>query len=75
MGVADERFGESVTAVVVGDVDEAAVIAHVKLRIAGYKAPRRVVFVDSLERRENGKLDHPLWKQRAAHMLGPEGAG
>ena len=75
VGVPDERFGERVVAVVVGDVDEAAVIAHVKQRLAGYKAPRRVLFVGSLERRENGKLDHPLWKHRAAQMLAPEDGG
>jgi fatty-acyl-CoA synthase len=65
VGVADERFGERVVAVVVGDVTESAVIEHVKARIAHYKAPRHVLFVDDLERRENGKLDHALWKSRA----------
>lgn len=70
VGVPDPRFGERVVAVVVGDVAESAVIEHVKTRIAHYKAPRHVVFVDSLERRENGKLDHALWKQRATARLG-----
>src|SRR4051812_12405111 len=70
VGVPDERLGESVTAVVVlvagtgPDIEEDAVVAHVKSRLAHYKAPRRVHFVESLERHENGKLDHRLWKQR-----------
>jgi acyl-CoA synthetase (AMP-forming)/AMP-acid ligase II len=68
VGVADERLGESVTAVVVlaanAGADEDTIVAHVKSRLASYKAPRRVHFVDSLERHENGKLDHRLWKQR-----------
>jgi acyl-CoA synthetase (AMP-forming)/AMP-acid ligase II len=72
VGVPDPQFGESVTAVVVGEVDEAVVIDHVKAHLAGYKAPRHVLLVDDLERRENGKLDHALWKERAARMLAPE---
>ena len=75
VGVPDERFGERVTAVVVGSVDAADVITHVKSRLAHYKAPRHVLFADSLERRENGKLDHSLWKARAAHMLTSRGDG
>ena len=43
VGVPDERFGEAITALVephAGDtIDEAALIAHVKERLAGYKAP------------------------------------
>src|SRR3954470_17474821 len=68
VGVPDERLGESVTAVVVlaagADTDEDAIVAHLKSRLASYKAPRRVHFVESPERHENGKLDHRLWKQR-----------
>jgi len=45
------------------------VIEHVKARLAHYKAPRHVLFVESLERRENGKLDHALWKSRATDHL------
>jgi acyl-CoA synthetase (AMP-forming)/AMP-acid ligase II len=70
VGVPDPRFGQQVVAVVVGDgIDESTVIDHVKARIAHYKAPRRVLFVESLERRENGKLDHALWTSRAATSL------
>jgi acyl-CoA synthetase (AMP-forming)/AMP-acid ligase II len=69
VGVPDARFGERVVAVVAGDVDEPSVIAHVKARLAHYKAPRHVLLVDSLERRENGKLDHALWKARATALL------
>ena len=77
VGVADDRLGESVTAVVVAtdgaSVDEAAVIEHVRQRIAHYKAPRRVVVVASLERHENGKIDHRRWKQEAHSILGSLG--
>jgi 3-oxocholest-4-en-26-oate---CoA ligase len=70
VGLPDERFGEAMTALVephVGDViDEAALIAHVKERLAGYKAPKRVITVDSIGRAANGKLDYRALKERAA---------
>ena len=74
VGVTDDRLGESVTAVVVAtdgtSVDPDAVIAHVKQRLAHYKAPRQVVVVPSLARLENGKIDHRHWKQRAHSIAG-----
>lgn len=74
VGVPDERFGEAVTAVVVvadgASIDEAAVIAHAKQRLAPYKAPRHVLVVTSLERLESGKIDHGRWRLRAAELLG-----
>ena len=48
------------TAVVVGKsghtLDEAAVIAHCRERIAHFKVPKRVVFVDALPKNPSGKL-------------------
>ncbi|MEY2435130.1 MAG: 3-oxocholest-4-en-26-oate---CoA ligase, partial [Acidimicrobiaceae bacterium] len=73
VGVPDDRFGEAVTAVVVATagatIDDAAVIEHVKARLAGYKAPRRVLTVTSLDRLESGKIDHLRWKRRATELL------
>ena len=73
VGVPDDRLGEAVTAVVVAapgaSVDEAAVIEHVKQRLASYKAPKRVLVVTSLDRLESGKIDHARWKQRATQLL------
>ena len=56
----DERFGETVVLVCsVSEPTEADdVIATVKSRIADYKAPRRVVFVDEVYRAPNGKADY-----------------
>jgi acyl-CoA synthetase (AMP-forming)/AMP-acid ligase II len=69
VGLPDERFGEAITALVephAGDViDEAALIAHVKERLAGYKAPKRIVTVESIGRAANGKLDYRALKDRA----------
>lgn len=54
IGVPDPDWGQSVLAVVEraegGTVDEEALIAHVRTRIASYKKPRRVVFVEALPR-------------------------
>lgn len=62
VGVADERFGQAVCALVETEADQMLdadeVIAHVKARLAGYKAPKRVIEVASLNRAANGKLDY-----------------
>ncbi|WP_029136482.1 acyl-CoA synthetase [Nakamurella lactea] len=56
----DDRWIEAVTAVVVlqagATVDEAELIAHAKLSLAGFKVPKRVHFVDELPRNQSGKL-------------------
>jgi len=70
VGVPDERFGEAVTALVEphagAPVDEEVLIAHVKEHLAGYKAPKRVMPVDTVGRAANGKLDYRALKARAA---------
>jgi len=62
VGIPDERFGEAICALVephAGDtVDEATLIAHVKEHLAGYKAPKRIVAIESVGRAANGKLDY-----------------
>jgi acyl-CoA synthetase (AMP-forming)/AMP-acid ligase II len=59
--VPDERLGSVVGAVVttVPDalLDAVAVGEHVRDRLAGFKAPRVVVFTDTIPRHANGKLD------------------
>jgi acyl-CoA synthetase (AMP-forming)/AMP-acid ligase II len=62
VGVPDERFGQAITALVEpapgATLDAAALIAHVKNRLAHYKAPKHVVQVDTIGRAANGKLDY-----------------
>lgn len=69
VGVPDERFGEMVVAVVEpaahGEPTEDELIAHVKSRLAGFKAPRRVRIVSSIGRAPNGKLDYRRHKEEA----------
>lgn len=59
IGVPDERWGQSVKAIVVlkGEVAEDELIAHCRDRIASYKKPRTIVFADSLPR-YNGAVDY-----------------
>ena len=74
VGVDDEKFGQSVTAVVSLEddavTDEATLIASVKSELAGYKAPKRVVFVADVPRAPNGKADYKTAKQYAMDGLG-----
>ena len=63
VGVPDERWGEHVCAVVVPctPVDAETLIAHCRERLAGFKTPRRIEFVDALPRNASGKvLKHQL---------------
>ncbi len=74
VGVPDDKFGEAVTAVVEPQpgeaVDESDVIAHVKAHLAPYKAPKRVVTVDTIGRAPNGKVDYKGLRQLAQEQVG-----
>ncbi len=68
VGVDDDRFGQAVNAVVSieagSEVDEATIIADVKTQLASYKAPKRVIFVETVPRAPNGKGDYPAARLR-----------
>jgi fatty-acyl-CoA synthase len=74
VGIPDEKFGEAITAVVElapGEaLDEAAVIGHVKGKLAAYKAPKRVLAIETIGRAPNGKVDYKRLKGWAAEQLG-----
>jgi 3-oxocholest-4-en-26-oate---CoA ligase len=74
VGVPDPVWGEIVAAVVslASDrvVTAAELTAHVKERLAGYKAPRRIAFVDLVPRGPNGKPDYPAARALAAAAPG-----
>jgi acyl-CoA synthetase (AMP-forming)/AMP-acid ligase II len=73
IGVPDERWGEAVKAIVVAKPGEspspADIIAWARERIAAYKAPKSVDFVEALPRNPSGKvlrreLRKPYWEGR-----------
>jgi fatty-acyl-CoA synthase len=70
VGLPDERWGEVPVAVLVRSADAAgqalsaeAVLAHLQLRIARFKLPRRVVFLDALPKSALGKVLKPQLQQ------------
>jgi len=78
VGVPDERFGEAVALVVARApggpaVSEAEVIAAVRERLAAYKAPKVVVFVDEIVRSPAGKADYRWARGVATSAAADEG--
>jgi acyl-CoA synthetase (AMP-forming)/AMP-acid ligase II len=51
-------------------LDEAEVIGTVREHLAAYKAPKRVLTIDTIGRAPNGKVDYKRLKQVAADQLG-----
>jgi long-chain acyl-CoA synthetase len=70
IGVNDSKFGEGIKAVCVrtdsGQVDEQDLIQFVGSRIAGYKKPRWVEFVDQVSKTKDGTTDREAVKQQYA---------
>jgi len=70
IGLPHEEFGEQVAAYVVQDagagLDADAVRAWVRERLAGYKVPRQVEFVDDLPRDDGGKILRRKVRERFA---------
>ena len=58
IGTPDEKWVEAVTAVVVrkGEVSAAELVEHVRSRLAAFKVPKAVHFVDDLPRNASGKI-------------------
>ena len=59
IGLPDEKWGETVCAVVAsseGDLDEQAIISHCEEKLSRYKLPRKVIFVETIPRNPSGKI-------------------
>lgn len=75
VGVPDARLGSRVEALLIlrdpqaelGEIERAC-----RTRIAGYKVPKKLWGVDSLNRQPSGKPDYP-WARARAQALGEEG--
>jgi acyl-CoA synthetase (AMP-forming)/AMP-acid ligase II len=72
VGVPDPRWGEALVAVVErrkgAALDAAALQAWGRERMADYKIPRRVEFVDELPRDPNGKVSKRHLRESLGHM-------
>lgn len=79
VGLPDDRFGEAVVALVEleggAPFDETGLIAHTREHIAAFKAPRRIVAVQRIDRLPNGKMDYPAMKAVAGAALGGAARG
>jgi fatty-acyl-CoA synthase len=73
VGVPDEKWGQSVTAVVELrdgiELDDVALREHVRARLAGYKTPKRLIAVPRMPRAPNGKADYKGAKALALAAL------
>ncbi|MFC4006977.1 AMP-binding protein [Nonomuraea purpurea] len=76
VGVPDDKYGQMVVAVVEpapgAARDAAGIIAGVRSRLAGYKAPKRVFFVESMRRAPSGKADLAAIKRLATELAQAE---
>jgi malonyl-CoA/methylmalonyl-CoA synthetase len=72
VGVPHPEFGEGVTAVVVrkagSEIDEGAILAGLRDRLARYKQPKRIVFVDELPRNTMGKVQKNILRDMYAEI-------
>jgi malonyl-CoA/methylmalonyl-CoA synthetase len=68
IGVPNQDFGEAVTAVAIrqkgADIDEVQVLQALKDRLAKYKLPKRIYFVDELPRNAMGKVQKNLLRKQ-----------
>ena len=69
VGVEDEKFGQKVVAVVSieedKEINEADLVESTRQFIAGYKLPKKVIFVDEVQRAPNGKANYK-WAKNVA---------
>jgi fatty-acyl-CoA synthase len=73
VGLADDRFGETICAVVEAEPGHeptlSALSEHVRERLAPYKAPRQLVVISTIGRAPNGKVDYKRLKEHAEKVL------
>ena len=69
VGVDDEKFGQKVVAVVSieedEEINEPDLVESTRQFIAGYKLPKKVIFVDEVQRAPNGKANYK-WAKNVA---------
>jgi malonyl-CoA/methylmalonyl-CoA synthetase len=70
IGLPHTDFGEAVTAVVVAReaIDEAALIARLRQKLAAFKVPKRIIAVPELPRNAMGKVQKSELRERLAGL-------
>ena len=72
IGVAHPDFGEGVTAIVVrqsdSSLDERAILDALRDRLARYKQPKQIIFVDDLPRNTMGKVQKNVLRERYCNL-------
>lgn len=69
IGLPHADFGEAVCAVVIGKGDEAAMVAECRAKLAAFKTPKRILFVDDLPRNAMGKVQKNLLRQQYSQLF------
>ena len=68
VGAPDAQWGEAVVAFVVrqpgSEVDETRILEHCRAKLAGYKKPRHIFFVEELPRTSNNKVSREQLRRR-----------
>ena len=76
IGVAHRDFGEGVTAVVVprkgADLSEKDIMAWLREKLANYKLPKRVLFVEELPRNTMGKVQKNVLRESYKNLYAPD---
>jgi malonyl-CoA/methylmalonyl-CoA synthetase len=79
IGVPHPDFGEGVTAVVVKDkganLSEQTILAALEGRLAKFKLPKRVIFVEDFPRNTMGKLQKNILRDRYAEIFAESARG
>jgi malonyl-CoA/methylmalonyl-CoA synthetase len=74
IGVPHPDLGEGVTAVVIrkpaAALDEKAILLHLEPRLARYKQPKRILFLDELPRNTMGKVQKNILRQTYENLYG-----
>ncbi|HIF09958.1 MAG TPA: malonyl-CoA synthase, partial [Sneathiellales bacterium] len=73
IGLPHADFGEAVTAIVRRDarlpsIEETEITDALKARIAGFKQPKRVLFIDDLPRNAMGKVQKNLLREQFSEL-------
>jgi malonyl-CoA/methylmalonyl-CoA synthetase len=77
IGLPHADFGEAVTAVVVAAdpaPTEQAILSALETRLAGFKRPRRILFVQALPRNAMGKITKASLRQTYAELYAADGS-